>query len=85
MTLLEQNILSLCKKNGITFDRFKEDLDIEDVHELTVFDLEAICEEYDTDLMALLFKKIQPNIWSSKAKNIAPNPRKYGQKQRARR
>ena len=70
MTLLEQNILSLCKKNGITFERFKEDLDIEDVHELTVFDLEAICEEYDTDLMALLFKKLQPNIWSMKAKEI---------------
>ena len=70
MTNLKQNILSLCKKNGISFDQFKEDLDVDDVHELTVFDLEAICEEYDCDMMALLFKQIEPSIWREKAKQI---------------
>ncbi len=70
MANLKQNILSLCKKNGISFDQFKEDLDVDDVHELTVFDLEAICEEYDCDMMALLFKQIEPGIWRDKAKQI---------------
>jgi YrbI family 3-deoxy-D-manno-octulosonate 8-phosphate phosphatase len=56
--ILELNIKSLCKKNGIEFDDFLADLDVENVHELSVYDLEAICEEYQLDLQALLFKPL---------------------------
>ncbi|MFM7005703.1 MAG: KdsC family phosphatase [Flavobacteriales bacterium] len=56
--ILELNIKSLCKKNGIEFDDFLADLDVDNVHELSVYDLEAICEEYQLDLQALLFKPL---------------------------
>lgn len=61
---LEQNIKGLCAKFGIEFDDFLEDLDVENVHELTVYDLEAICEEYEVDLYALLFKPLfKPELY----------------------
>lgn len=56
--ILELNIKGLCKKNGIEFDDFLADLDVENVHELSVYDLEAICEEYQLDLQALIFKPL---------------------------
>lgn len=56
--ILELNIKSLCQTNGIQFDDFLADLDVENVHELSVYDLEAICEEYEIDLQALLFKPL---------------------------
>lgn len=59
--LLEQNIKGLCQKNGIEFDDFLSDLDVEHVNELTIYDLEAVCEEYDVDMTALLFKPLFRN------------------------
>ena len=59
--LLEQNIKGLCQKNGIEFDDFLSDLDVEHVNELTIYDLEAVCEEYEVDLTALLFKPLFRN------------------------
>ena len=59
--LLEQNIKGLCQKNGIEFDDFLSDLDVEHVNELSVYDLEAVCEEYEVDLTALLFKPLFRN------------------------
>jgi YrbI family 3-deoxy-D-manno-octulosonate 8-phosphate phosphatase len=56
--LLELNIKGLCKTNGIEFDDFLADLDAENVFELSIYDLEAICEEYEIDLQALLFKPL---------------------------
>jgi 3-deoxy-D-manno-octulosonate 8-phosphate phosphatase (KDO 8-P phosphatase) len=56
--LLELNIKGLCKTNGIEFDDFLADLDVDNVHELSIYDLEAICEEYELDLQALLFKPL---------------------------
>ncbi|MFM7662352.1 MAG: KdsC family phosphatase [Bacteroidota bacterium] len=68
---LEQNIKGLCSKFGLDFQDFLSDLDVEDVHELTIFDIEAICEEYEIDMLALLFKPIfRTNQWITKAKNI---------------
>ena len=61
--LLEQNIKGLCQKNGIEFDDFLSDLDVEHVNELSVYDLEAVCEEYEVDLTALLFKTLFRNFW----------------------
>jgi YrbI family 3-deoxy-D-manno-octulosonate 8-phosphate phosphatase len=56
--LLELNIKGLCKTNGIEFDDFLADLDADNVFELSIYDLEAICEEYEIDLQALLFKPL---------------------------
>jgi len=55
---LEQNIKGICVKNGIDFEDFLSDMEVEEVHELSLFDLEAICEEYEIDMMALLFKPV---------------------------
>ncbi|MBM3186433.1 MAG: HAD-IIIA family hydrolase [Bacteroidetes bacterium] len=68
---LELNIKGLCNKFGIEFDDFLSDLDVENVHELTVFDLEAVCEEYEVDLMALLFKPMfRPELFKDKLSKI---------------
>lgn len=61
---LEQNIKGLCDKFGLDFQDFLKDLDIDNVKELTIFDLEAIAEEYDIDLNALLFN------FAHKTKNL---------------
>ena len=53
---LEQNIKGLCEKFGLDFEEFLDELDADNVKELTLFDLEAIAEEYELDLHALLFK-----------------------------
>ena len=58
MIHLEQNIKGLCAKNGIHYDDFLSDLEVDEVHELTLFDLQAISEEYAIDLMALMFKPL---------------------------
>jgi len=42
---LEQNIKGLCDKFGLNFNEFLSDLDIDNVHELSVYDLQAISEE----------------------------------------
>ena len=55
---LEQNIRGLCSKNGINFQDFLSDFDIDSVQELSIFDLEAICDEYEVPLESLLFKSI---------------------------
>ncbi len=55
---LEQNLKGLCAKNGINFNDFLNDMDVDHVNELTIYDLEAICEEYEVDMLSLLFKPI---------------------------
>ncbi len=66
LVYLEQNIRGLCVRNGIEFDEFLNDLDAENVSELTVYDLEAISEEYEVDLLSLLFKPMFRNDLFSK-------------------
>ena len=53
---LEGNIRGLCDKFGLDYVGFLADIGVESALELSVSDLEIICEEYDTDLNALLFK-----------------------------
>jgi len=60
--MLEENIKGLCSKNGIDFVEFLSDLGVDNVQELTMFDLQAISEEYEVDLYALLFKPLFPII-----------------------
>ena len=69
--LLELNIKGLCQKYGIQFDDFLADLDVDHVQELSLYDLEAICEEYELDLQALLFKPLfQRSVLDAKIKEI---------------
>ena len=68
---LEQNIKGLCSKFGIKYAEFIDDLDVDNVSELTIFDLEAVCEEYGVDLLSLLFKPLyRPELWKKKLEKI---------------
>ena len=68
---LEINIKGLCSKFGLKYAEFLDDLDVENVSELTIYDLEAICEEYDIDLMSLLFRPMfKPDVWKQKLDKI---------------
>ena len=53
--ILESNLKGLCQKFGIDFQQFLTDFNIEHTNELSINDLEAICDEYEVDLQALLF------------------------------
>lgn len=68
---LEGNIRGLCDKFGLDFLGFLSDFGVESVHELSIADLEIICEEYSSDLSALLFKyPFKSNHLKEKIKNI---------------
>lgn len=58
MIYLEQNIKGLCAKQGLHYNDFMADLEVDEAKELTLFDLEAIADEYQLDLMSLLFKPL---------------------------
>ena len=55
---LEQNIKGICSKYGLDFNEFLKDFEVDHVMEMSLFDLEAICEEYEIDLHTLLFKAV---------------------------
>lgn len=68
---LEQNIKGLCSKSGIEFNEFLNDMDVDNVSELSIYDLEAVCEEYTIDMMALLFKPMfRTELWNKKLEKI---------------
>lgn len=52
---LEGNIRGLCDKFGLDFHGFLADFGVESTDQLSIADLEVICEEYRADLYALLF------------------------------
>lgn len=58
MVFLEQNIKGICRKSGIDFNGLLNDFQVESVYELSLADLEALTEEYEIDLQALLFKPL---------------------------
>jgi len=55
---LEQNIKGLCEKFGLDYENFLSELEVEHALELSIYDLEAISEEYEVDLNALIFKSL---------------------------
>lgn len=68
---LQQNLKGLCAKFGVDYNEFLNDLDVDDVNELTVYDLEAVCEEYDVDMLSLLFKPMyRPDLWNKKIEKL---------------
>lgn len=69
--ILEQNIKGLCSKSGIEFSEFLNDMDVDNVSELTIYDLEAVCEEYNVDMMSILFKPMfRSEQWNKKLAKI---------------
>ena len=68
---LENNLKGLCDTHGLKFQEFLNDMDVDDVNELTLYDLMAICDEYELDLQDLLFKTLfVAKAWKSKLQNI---------------
>ncbi len=68
---LEQNIKGICDKYGVDFLDFLGDLNVENTKELSLFDLEAICEENTIDLHSLLFKPMfKTNAFKTKLSKI---------------
>ena len=65
--ILERNLQGLCQKFGIDYQQFLSDFNIENAHELSIYDLQAICEEYEVDLQALLFTPLFHSELHSKA------------------
>lgn len=45
----------MCDKFGLDLVEFLSDLGVDSVYELSVSDLEIICDEYETDLQSMLF------------------------------
>ena len=69
--LLENNLKGLCDVHGLKYQEFLDDLDVDNANELSMFDLIAICEEYELDLNSLLFKSLfRPHIWKNKLEHI---------------
>lgn len=58
MQFLEQNIKGLCARFGVDFYQFLSDFNADSVGELSLLDLEAVAEEYETDLYPLLYKPL---------------------------
>ena len=56
MQFLEQNIKGICDRHGLSFRDFLADMEVDEVNELTIYDIEAIAEEYEVDVYSLLFK-----------------------------
>ena len=56
MQFLEQNIKGICDRHGLSFRDFLADMEVDEVSELTIYDIEAIAEEYEVDVYSLLFK-----------------------------
>ena len=54
---LEENIRGLCDRFGLDHVGFFADIGIDSASELSMADLEIICEEYEVDLNAMLFKR----------------------------
>ncbi len=68
---LEGNIRGLCDRFGLDYLAFLSDFGVESVAELSVADLEVICEEYHADLYALLFMHpYKSNHLKEKLENI---------------
>ena len=71
MNYLEENIKGICEKFGLDFVEFMDDMDAENVSELTIFDIEAIADEYDSDLYSMLFNRsFTTSHIASKVENI---------------
>lgn len=69
--LLETNLRGLCDQLGLDYHAFLQDMSVDEPHELTIFDLMAVSEEYEIDLYSLLFKPLyRPNLWKTKLDQI---------------
>jgi 3-deoxy-D-manno-octulosonate 8-phosphate phosphatase (KDO 8-P phosphatase) len=68
---LEQNIKGICSKYGVDYGEFLGDFQADNALELSIFDLQALCEENSLDLQSLIFKPIfKQESWKQKLANI---------------
>lgn len=68
---LEQNIKGICEKYGVDYSDFLSDFEVENAKELSIFDLEAVCDENTIDLHSLLFKPMfKQEVWKKKLSKI---------------
>ncbi|MCR9172580.1 MAG: HAD-IIIA family hydrolase [bacterium] len=71
MLFLEQNIKGICERHGLDYADFLDELDVDHPKDLSIYDLEAIAEEYEIDLSALLFKHtFRTSELANRLKNI---------------
>lgn len=69
--LLESNLRGLCDHYGLDYQAFLSDMNVDESHELTIYDLMAITEEYEVDLYSLLFKPLfRPHLFKNKLAGI---------------
>ncbi|MBI1835629.1 MAG: HAD-IIIA family hydrolase [Flavobacteriia bacterium] len=68
---LDQNIKGICSKYGVEFQDFLGDFGIENVMEMSIFDLQAVAEENNIDLHSLIFKPMfKTEFWKKKLEKI---------------
>lgn len=58
MIFIEENIKGLCDRNGLDYHSFLSDFEVDHPTELSVSDIEVICEEYDMDTYSFVFKHL---------------------------
>jgi len=56
--VLENNLRGLFNKFGVDYTSILSEFNVNDVYELSIFDLQTIAQEYEVDLQAMLFKPL---------------------------
>lgn len=68
---LEQNLKGHCTRFGVDYQQLLADMKAENCMELSLFDLESLAEEFETDLQSLLFtSQFRPEIYKDKIDKI---------------
>ncbi len=58
---LKENIKGICQRFGLDYREFLDAFEADEISELTLYDLEAVSEEYEVALDDLLFKRSFPD------------------------
>lgn len=61
MMNLESNLKVLCSRAGVDYDQLLSDLGVESALELSLYDIQTICEEYEVNQQTLLFHSVGLN------------------------
>lgn len=71
MMFVEENIKGLCDRNGLDYLSFLNDFEVDHPSELSLSDIEVICEEYEMDVYSFMFIHLyKENILQDKLKKI---------------
>lgn len=58
MMFIEENIKGLCDKHGLDYQEFIDDFEVDHPTELSLGDIEVICEEYELDVYGIIFQHL---------------------------